>query len=38
MGLSNLQTRVAYLKGNIDFESEENEGTTVNVHINIDAA
>ncbi len=38
MGLPNLQTRVAYLKGNIDFESEENEGTTVNVHINIDAA
>ncbi|KAG1649525.1 Sensor histidine kinase MctS [Nymphon striatum] len=38
MGLSNLQTRVAYLKGNIDFESEENEGTTVNVNINIDAA
>lgn len=38
MGLSNLQTRVAYLKGNIDFETEENEGTTVNVHINIDAA
>jgi len=38
MGLSNLETRVAYLKGNIDFESEENEGTTVNVHINIDAA
>lgn len=38
MGLSNLQTRVAYLKGIIDFESEENEGTTVNVHLNIDAA
>lgn len=38
MGLSNLQTRVAYLKGNIDFESEENEGTTVNVHLNINAA
>ena len=38
MGLSNLETRVAYLKGNIDFESEENEGTTVNVHLNIDAA
>ena len=37
MGLSNLQTRVAYLKGNIIFESEENEGTTVNVHLNIDA-
>lgn len=38
MGLSNLETRVAYLNGNIDFESEENEGTTVNVNINIDAA
>ena len=38
MGLSNIQTRVAYLKGIIDFESEENEGTTVNVHININAA
>ena len=38
MGLSNLETRVAYLKGNIDFESEENEGTTVNVHITVDAA
>ena len=38
MGLSNLQTRVAYLKGDLDFHSEENEGTTVNVHINIDAA
>lgn len=38
MGLSNLRTRVAYLKGNLDFHSEENEGTTVNVHLNIDAA
>ncbi|WP_405410937.1 ATP-binding protein [Maribacter sp. Asnod1-A12] len=38
MGLSNLKTRVAYLKGNLDFSSEINEGTTVNVHINIDAA
>lgn len=38
MGLSNLETRVAYLKGNIEFESEENEGTTVNVHLNINAA
>ncbi|VAW12339.1 Sensor histidine kinase [hydrothermal vent metagenome] len=38
MGLSNLRTRVAYLKGNLDFQTEENEGTTVNVHINIDAA
>ncbi|WP_175416239.1 sensor histidine kinase [Aggregatimonas sangjinii] len=38
MGLSNLRTRVAYLKGDLDFHSEVNEGTTVNVHINIDAA
>ncbi len=38
MGLSNLETRVAYLKGNIEFDSEENEGTTVNVHLNINAA
>lgn len=38
MGLSNLKTRVAYLKGEMDFQSEENEGTTVNVHINIDDA
>lgn len=38
MGLSNLKTRVAYLKGHLDFHSEKNEGTTVNVNINIDAA
>ncbi len=37
MGLSNLRTRVAYLKGNLDFQTEENEGTTVNVHITIDS-
>ena len=36
MGLSNLRTRVAYLKGNLDFQSEENEGTTVNVHLIVD--
>ena len=38
MGLSNLKTRVAYLKGDLEFHSEENEGTTVNVQINVDAA
>lgn len=38
MGLSNLRTRVAYLKGDLEFHSEENEGTTVNVQINVDAA
>ena len=38
MGLSNLRTRVAYLKGELDVQSEANEGTTVNIHINIDAA
>jgi len=38
MGFSNLRTRVAYLKGDLDFHTENNEGTTVNVHINLDAA
>ncbi len=38
MGLANLRTRVAYLNGDLDFQTVENEGTTVNVHINIDAA
>ena len=36
MGLSNLRTRVAYLKGDLDFQSQENEGTTVNVHLTVD--
>lgn len=35
MGLNNLRTRVAYLNGEIDFDSSPNEGT--NVHIVIDA-
>lgn len=38
MGLSNLRTRVAYLKGDLDFHSQKNEGTTVNIHITVDAA
>lgn len=38
MGISNLRTRVAYLKGHLEFHSEANEGTAVNVQINIDAA
>ncbi|MBM1105595.1 sensor histidine kinase [Aurantibacter crassamenti] len=38
MGLSNLRTRVAYLKGDLEFHSEKNEGTTVNVQITVDAA
>ncbi|MDO6807633.1 sensor histidine kinase [Zobellia galactanivorans] len=38
MGISNLRTRVAYLKGDLEFHSEENEGTTVNVQITVDAA
>ncbi|MRI00692.1 hypothetical protein GH721_09160 [Kriegella sp. EG-1] len=38
MGIDNLRTRVAYLKGDLEFHSEENEGTTVNVQITIDAA
>lgn len=38
MGLANLRTRVAYLNGNLDFQAVKEEGTTVNVHINIDVA
>lgn len=38
MGLSNLKTRIAYLKGELDFHSINNEGTTVNIHLNINAA
>ncbi|WP_289039650.1 sensor histidine kinase [uncultured Zobellia sp.] len=38
MGISNLRTRVAYLKGDLEFHSEENEGTTINVQITVDAA
>lgn len=34
MGLNNLKTRVAYLNGEMDFDSTPNEGT--NVHIVID--
>lgn len=35
MGLSNLRTRVAYLKGELDFQSEPHEGTTVNVNMQL---
>ncbi|MEO9892311.1 sensor histidine kinase [Aurantibacter sp.] len=38
MGIDNLRTRVAYLKGDLEFHSEANEGTTVNVQITVDAA
>ncbi|MUH37097.1 sensor histidine kinase [Zobellia amurskyensis] len=38
MGIENLRTRVAYLKGDLEFHSEQNEGTTVNVQITVDAA
>lgn len=31
MGLENLKTRVAYLNGEIDFDSSLNEGTNVNI-------
>ncbi|MBD0779059.1 sensor histidine kinase [Maribacter sp. ANRC-HE7] len=37
MGISNLRTRVAYLKGDLEIHSEENEGTTVNIQITLDA-
>ena len=35
MGLNNLKTRVAFLDGEIDFDSTPNEGTTVHIVINI---
>lgn len=37
MGLKNLQTRVAYLNGEIDFESTPGEGTTVHIVIDTNA-
>ncbi|WP_210423718.1 tetratricopeptide repeat-containing sensor histidine kinase [Croceivirga thetidis] len=35
MGLNNLRTRVAYLNGEIDFDSIPNEGTNVNIVIEV---
>lgn len=35
MGLHNLKTRVAYLNGEIDFDSSVNEGTTAHIVIKI---
>ena len=35
MGLNNLKTRVAYLNGEIDFDSNPNEGTNVNILIDL---
>ena len=37
MGLKNLKTRVAYLNGEIDFESKPGEGTTVHIVIDTKA-
>ena len=37
MGLKNLKTRVAYLNGAIDFESNPGEGTTVHILIDTKA-
>jgi signal transduction histidine kinase len=33
IGLKNIRTRVAYLKGTVDFESEIGKGTLVAIHI-----
>ncbi|MEH6681257.1 MAG: histidine kinase [Sediminicola sp.] len=35
MGLKNIKTRVAYLKGAMDFQSVINEGTSVNFQITV---
>lgn len=37
LGLKNLQNRVDYLKGKMEIFSEKNEGTSVNIELNIDA-
>jgi len=35
IGWRNIQNRVAFLKGNIDIQSEEKSGTTINIELNI---
>lgn len=35
IGFSNIKNRVAYLKGNLDIASTLNEGTTVNIELNV---
>jgi len=35
IGWRNIQNRVAFLKGNIDIQSEEKKGTTINIELNI---
>lgn len=33
IGLKNIQTRVAYLNGTVEFDSEKNKGTLVAIHV-----
>jgi two-component system, NarL family, sensor kinase len=33
MGLKNIQTRVEYLKGSVEFDSTTGQGTVVSIHI-----
>lgn len=35
MGLTNIRTRVAYLKGTLDIQSTPGTGTTVNIEVNV---
>ncbi|MCX2486095.1 sensor histidine kinase [Pedobacter sp. MR2016-24] len=37
MGLNNLKTRIAFLKGQFEIQSLVNEGTTINIEINTNA-
>lgn len=37
MGLTNLQNRVDFLKGKMDIQSQNQQGTTINIELNTDA-
>jgi signal transduction histidine kinase len=35
IGLRNIQSRIEYLNGTVDFDSQPNKGTTVNIQVPI---
>jgi signal transduction histidine kinase len=35
MGWSNIQSRIEYLKGNLDIQSEPGKGTSVHIELNV---
>ena len=38
MGLENVQSRVKYLKGDLQIDSQENVGTSYLIHVKMDNA